>query len=168
MKDGAIVCNSGHFNVEINIPALRALAAEEPRLVRPFVEQFRMADGRAINLLAEGRLVNLAAAEGHPASVMDMSFANQALGAEYMQTNGGTLEPRVYTLPADIDQEIARLKLAAMGVQIDTVDRSTSRISEPVAGRHLDPHSPARGGGESGQRWVSFLRCARMGPRAAA
>jgi adenosylhomocysteinase len=119
MKDGAIVCNSGHFNVEVNLAALRSLAVDEPRLVRPFVEQFRMADGRVINLLAEGRLVNLAAAEGHPASVMDMSFANQALGAEYMRANGDKLEARVYTIPADIDQEIARLKLAAMGVQID-------------------------------------------------
>jgi adenosylhomocysteinase len=121
MKDGAIVCNSGHFNVEINIPALRAMAVEEPRLVRPFVEQFRLPDGRAINLLAEGRLVNLAAAEGHPASVMDMSFANQALGAEYMLSNGKSLEARVYTIPEEVDQEIARLKLAAMGVQIDNL-----------------------------------------------
>ncbi|NLX11537.1 MAG: adenosylhomocysteinase [Chloroflexi bacterium] len=119
MKDGAIICNSGHFNVEINIPALREMATGEPRLVRPFVEQFRMVDGRAINLLADGRLVNLAAAEGHPASVMDMSFANQALGAEYMMVNGDSLGARVYTIPADIDQEIARLKLAAMGVTID-------------------------------------------------
>jgi len=121
MKDGAIICNSGHFNVEINIPGLREMAVEDPKLVRPFVEQFRMADGRTINLLAEGRLVNLAAAEGHPASVMDMSFANQALGAEFMLVNGKTLEARVYTIPQEIDQEIARLKLEAMGVQIDTL-----------------------------------------------
>jgi len=121
MKDGAIICNSGHFNVEINIPGLREMAVEDPKLVRPFVEQFRMADGRTINLLAEGRLVNLAAAEGHPASVMDMSFANQALGAEFMLVNGKTLEARVYTIPQEIDQEIARLKLEAMGVQIATL-----------------------------------------------
>ena len=92
------MCNSGHFNVEINIPGLRAMAVGEPRLVRPFVEQFRLPDGRAINLLAEGRLVNLSAAEGHPASVMDMSFANQALGAEYMLREGKSLENRVYTI----------------------------------------------------------------------
>jgi adenosylhomocysteinase len=121
MKDGAIICNSGHFNVEINIPGLREMADDEPRLVRPFVEQFRMPDGRVINLLAEGRLVNLAAAEGHPASVMDMSFANQALGAEYMLLNGKDLKAQVYTIPEDIDKEIARLKLAAMGVNIDTL-----------------------------------------------
>ena len=121
MKDGAIVCNSGHFNVEINIPALKEMAVEAPRLVRPFVEQFRLPDGRVINLLGEGRLINLAAAEGHPASVMDMSFANQALGAEYMLRNGDSLEPRVYTIPEDVDHEIARLKLAAMGITIDTL-----------------------------------------------
>ena len=121
MKDGAIVCNSGHFNVEINIPALEELSGQEPRRVRPFVDQYRMPDGRAINLLGEGRLINLAAAEGHPASVMDMSFANQALGAEYMIANGDSLQAQVYTIPEDIDHEIARLKLAAMGVNIDTL-----------------------------------------------
>ena len=127
MKDGAIVCNSGHFNVEINIPALREIAVGEPRLVRPFVEQYRLPDGRTINLLAEGRLVNLSAAEGHPASVMDMSFANQALGAEYILVNGKTLENRVYTIPAEIDQEIARLKLESMGVKIDTLTEEQVR-----------------------------------------
>jgi adenosylhomocysteinase len=121
MKDGAIVCNSGHFNVEINIPGLQKMAVEEPRLVRPFVEQYRLKDGRVINLLAEGRLVNLAAAEGHPASVMDMSFANQSLGAEYMLKNGKALGHQVYTIPAEVDQEIARLKLESMGVEIDTL-----------------------------------------------
>ncbi len=121
MKDGAIVCNSGHFNVEINIPGLRDIAVEEPRRIRPFVEQYRLADGRVINLLADGRLVNLAAAEGHPASVMDMSFANQALCAEYMLNNHDSLGNQVYTIPADVDQEIARLKLASMGIQIDTL-----------------------------------------------
>ncbi|MBI5960908.1 MAG: adenosylhomocysteinase [Chloroflexi bacterium] len=119
MKDGAIVCNSGHFNVEINIPGLEKLSGEEPRLVRPFVQQYRLKDGRLINLLAEGRLVNLAAAEGHPASVMDMSFANQSLGAEYMIRNAKTLGNQVHTIPAEIDQEIARLKLESMGIEID-------------------------------------------------
>ncbi len=119
MKDGAVVCNSGHFNVEINIPALQEMAVGEARRVRPFVEQFTMKDGRKIHLLAEGRLVNLSAAEGHPASVMDMSFANQALAAEYMVQHHDSLEKRVYVIPQDIDQEIARLKLEAMGITID-------------------------------------------------
>jgi adenosylhomocysteinase len=120
MKDGAIVANSGHFNVEINIPALEALASDK-RLVRPFVEQYQLADGRRINLLGEGRLINLAAAEGHPASVMDMSFANQALSLEYLVKNADKLEKKVYSVPAEIDRQIARLKLEAMGVQIDTL-----------------------------------------------
>jgi adenosylhomocysteinase len=119
MKDGAIVANSGHFNVELNLPGLSELAVEEPRRIRPFVEQYRLADGRVINVLAEGRLVNLSAAEGHPASVMDMSFANQSLGAEFMLKNGKSLEKKVYVIPEDIDQEIARLKLESMGVTID-------------------------------------------------
>jgi adenosylhomocysteinase len=120
MKDGAIVSNSGHFNVEINIPALEEMASEK-RLVRPFVEQYLLPDGRRINLLGEGRLINLAAAEGHPASVMDMSFANQALSLEYMVKNADKLEKKVYSVPGEIDREIARLKLAAMGVQIDVL-----------------------------------------------
>ncbi len=119
MKDGAIVANSGHFNVEINIPALANMSKGEPKLVRPFVDQYETGDGRKINILGEGRLINLASAEGHPASVMDMSFANQALAAEYMVKNAATLEKRVYSVPADIDAEIARLKLLAMGVKID-------------------------------------------------
>jgi len=119
MKDGAVVCNSGHFNVEIDIPALEALARER-KPIREFVEEFRMADGRRIHLLADGRLINLAAAEGHPASVMDMSFANQALAAEFMVRNHSTLERKVYTVPEEIDREIARLKLASMGILIDT------------------------------------------------
>jgi adenosylhomocysteinase len=119
MKDGAIVANSGHFNVEINIPALEKMSAGKPNLVRPFVEQYTTKDGRKINILGEGRLINLAAAEGHPASVMDMSFANQALAAEYMVKNADKLEKRVYSVPAEIDAEIARLKLEAMGVKID-------------------------------------------------
>jgi len=118
MKDGAIIANSGHFNVEINIPALEEMAVSK-RLVRPFVEQYEMKDGRQFFLLGEGRLINLAAAEGHPASVMDMSFANQALSAEYLMKNLATLEKKVYSVPDVIDREIARLKLAAMGVTID-------------------------------------------------
>jgi adenosylhomocysteinase len=119
MKHGAILANSGHFNVEINIPALEKLGGK-PRLVRPFVEEYKV-NGRSVYLLGEGRLINLAAAEGHPASVMDMSFANQALGAEYMVKNAKNLSPNVYTIPEDIDREIARLKLEALGVKIDVL-----------------------------------------------
>ncbi|MEN6571773.1 MAG: adenosylhomocysteinase [Anaerolineaceae bacterium] len=118
MKSGAIIANSGHFNVEINIPALAEMAVSK-RLVRPFVEEYTLKDGRRIFVLGEGRLINLAAAEGHPASVMDMSFANQALSLEYLVKNAGTMEKRVYSVPEDIDKEIARLKLSAMGVNID-------------------------------------------------
>jgi adenosylhomocysteinase len=121
MKDGAIVANSGHFNVEINIPALEEMAKEPPRRVRPSVDEYVMPDGRRINLLAEGRLVNLAAAEGHPSAVMDMSFANQALCAEYMLRNADKLEHKVYGVPEEIDREIARIKLQAMGVKIDVL-----------------------------------------------
>jgi adenosylhomocysteinase len=120
MKDGAIVCNSGHFNVEVNIPALEKMSTGKKR-VREFVEQFTLKDGRRIHLLADGRLVNLSAAEGHPSAVMDMSFANQALGAEWMARNGPSLDKRVYPIPEEIDREIARLKLHAMGVRIDTL-----------------------------------------------
>jgi adenosylhomocysteinase len=120
MKDGAIVANSGHFNVEINIPALEKMAKEK-RLVRPFVEQYILEDNRSINILAEGRLINLASAEGHPASVMDMSFANQALSLEYLVRNAGELGKKVYSVPEEIDRDIARLKLAAMEVDIDTL-----------------------------------------------
>ena len=120
MKDGSIVANSGHFNVEINIPALEDLSVEK-RLVRPFVEQYLLQDGRQINLLGEGRLINLASAEGHPASVMDMSFANQALTAEYLAKNSDQLENKVYTVPDEIDREIARLKLNAISIEIDVL-----------------------------------------------
>ena len=120
MKDGAVVCNSGHFNVEIEIPALEALARSRRR-TREFVDEFTLADGRRIHLLAEGRLINLAAAEGHPASVMDMSFANQALAAEYAIANAASLEPKVYPVPDEIDREIAKLKLATMGIEIDVL-----------------------------------------------
>jgi adenosylhomocysteinase len=118
MKNGAIVANSGHFNVEINIPALEKMSTEV-RKPREFIDQYVLKDGRAINLLGEGRLINLAAAEGHPASVMDLSFANQALSLEYIVQHGEELENRVYTIPEDIDREIARMKLESMNVKID-------------------------------------------------
>jgi adenosylhomocysteinase len=127
MKDGAIVCNSGHFNVEINIRGLRKLAVGEPRRVRPFVEEFTLPDGRVIFLLADGRLINLAAAEGHPASVMDMSFANQSLGAEYVLSHADQLDKQVYSVPEEIDREIARLKLTAMGIHIDVLTEEQKR-----------------------------------------
>jgi adenosylhomocysteinase len=119
MKDGAIVCNSGHFNVELDLEGLASAAASR-RVVRDFVEEFVIkGTGRRVHVLGEGRLVNLAAAEGHPSSVMDMSFANQALAAEYVKNNQGRLPKDVFPVPADIDQEIARLKLKAMGYRID-------------------------------------------------
>ncbi len=126
LKDGAVLANTGHFNVEIELPALRAAAVSE-REVRPNVAEFVFADGRRVYLLAEGRLVNLAAAEGHPAAVMDMSFANQALAAEYVVANAGELERHVYDVPDEIDREIARLKLETMGVAIDTLTEEQER-----------------------------------------
>ncbi|HEX6699754.1 MAG TPA: adenosylhomocysteinase, partial [Gaiellaceae bacterium] len=129
MKDGAILCNTGHFNVEIEIPALRSLAAET-RQAREFVEEYSLHDGRRIYLIADGRLVNLSAAEGHPAQVMDMSFANQALSAEYAVANAGSLERKVYPVPQEIDDEIARLKLETMGVTIDTLTDEQARYLE--------------------------------------
>ena len=126
MKDGAILCNTGHFNVEIDIPALRALAVET-REARNFVDEFTLEDGRRLYLLAEGRLVNISAAEGHPAIVMDMSFANQALSTEYAVQHAATLEPRVYPVPREIDEEIARLKLGTMGVLIDQLTEEQAR-----------------------------------------
>jgi adenosylhomocysteinase len=119
MKSGAIVCNSGHFNVEINLDALAEMSVGDPKLVGPHVQGYHLKDGRIIYVLGEGRLINLAAAAGHPASVMDMSFANQALGAEYMVRNHDKLGNQVYTIPEDVDREIARLKLLSMGVHID-------------------------------------------------
>lgn len=120
MKDGAIVCNSGHFDVEIDLAALSEMAEGAPTTVRPFVEEYRLRDGgKRIIVLGEGRLINLAAAEGHPASVMDMSFANQALAAEYLLRHQGELTPGVHTLPAEVDAEIAQLKLQSLGVEID-------------------------------------------------
>ncbi len=118
MKDGAIVCNSGHFNVEIDIPALEGMAVSR-RVMRDYVEEFTMQDGRRIILLGEGRLINLASAEGHPSSVMDMSFANQALASEFLVKQGKGLSKKVHRLPQALDQEIARLKLGAMGIHID-------------------------------------------------
>ena len=122
MRDGALVCNSGHFNVEIDIPALEKMALSK-RPTREYVDEYTMRDGRKIFLLGEGRLINLAAAEGHPAVVMDMSFANQALAAEYIVKNVKKLEPKVYSMPSDIDREVARLKLDSMGVAIDKLTR---------------------------------------------
>jgi len=121
MKDGAIVCNSGHFDLELNLVALRELAGD-PQTMRPFVEEYKLqSNGNRVIVLGEGRLINLAAAEGHPASVMDMSFANQALSVEYLVKNKGTLSPGVHLLPKEVDQEIASLKLRALGVAIDTL-----------------------------------------------
>jgi adenosylhomocysteinase len=126
MKDGVVLANTGHFNVEIDIPGLRSLAVES-RSAREFVEELTLADGRRIYLLADGRLVNLSAAEGHPAAVMDMSFANQALAVEYAVQNAGKLERRVYEVPQEIDDEIARLKLDTMGIAIDTLTDEQAR-----------------------------------------
>jgi adenosylhomocysteinase len=126
MKDGAILANSGHFDVEIDKGALADLATGTRR-IREFVDEYTMADGRRLHLLGEGRLVNLSAAEGHPAAVMDMSFANQALAAEWVVKQRGTLEPRVYEVPVEIDKDVARLKLHAMGVEIDALTDEQER-----------------------------------------
>lgn len=122
MKDGAIVSNSGHFNVEINLQALKKISKKR-RTIRPFVEEYTLKSGKKINILGEGRLINLAAAEGHPSSVMDMSFANQALSAEYLAKKGKDLAPQVYSVPEKIDMEIARLKLKSMGIKIDSLTK---------------------------------------------
>jgi adenosylhomocysteinase len=129
MKDGALLANTGHFNVEIELPALRTLATET-RQAREFVEEFTLADGRRLYLIADGRLVNLAAAEGDPAQVMDMSFANQALAAEFVVQNAGTLDRKVYPVPEEIDKEIARLKLETMGVAIDHLTEEQAKYLE--------------------------------------
>jgi adenosylhomocysteinase len=126
MKDGAIICNSGHFNVEIDIPSLESLSTGKRR-IRTFVDEYTLKDQRRIFLLGEGRLINLAAAEGHPSSVMDMSFANQALSLEYLVKNSGKLQPKVYTVPEGIDMEVARLKLESMGVKIDKLTPEQER-----------------------------------------
>jgi len=130
MKDGAIISNSGHFNVEIDIPALDKLSSSK-RTTRTFVEEYSLRDGRKINLLGEGRLINLASAEGHPPSVMDMSFADQALSVEYMVKNHKSLENRVYKVPEDLDKRVARLKLESTGIKID---RLTPEQEEYLAG----------------------------------
>lgn len=129
MKDGAILANSGHFNVEIDIPALKKMS-KLVRRIRDFVEEFTTSDGRKINLLGAGRLINLAAAEGHPSSIMDMSFANQALSAEFIKKNHAKLQKKVYRVPIDIDKEIARLKLKAMGIKIDTLTAQQKKYLE--------------------------------------
>ncbi len=129
MPDGAILANSGHFNVEIDIPALEAMS-QDNREVRPFVQEYQLKDGRRIYLLAEGRLINLSAAEGHPSSVMDMSFANQALSVEYLATRKTSLDPQVYPVPRDIDMEVGRLKLRSMGIKIDTLSAEQQRYLE--------------------------------------
>ena len=129
MKDGAIISNSGHFNVEIDIPALEKLSSSK-RTTRTFVDEYSLKDGRRINLLGEGRLINLAAAEGHPASVMDMSFADQAFSLEYMVKNYASLEKKVYTVPVDLDKRVAKLKLESLGIKID---RLTSEQEEYLA-----------------------------------
>jgi adenosylhomocysteinase len=126
MKDGAIVCNSGHFNVEIDIPALEKMSKKK-REVRDFVDEYTTQDGRRIHILGEGRLINLTSAEGHPAMVMDMSFANQALGSEYMLKNAKKLENKVYSIPENIDKEIARLKLISMGVTVDKLTKEQEK-----------------------------------------
>ncbi|HEY9805955.1 MAG TPA: adenosylhomocysteinase, partial [Candidatus Obscuribacterales bacterium] len=120
MKDGAIVCNSGHFDIEIDLKSLGAKATEV-KDVRNFTQEYRLQNGKSVVVLGEGRLVNLAAAEGHPSAVMDMSFANQALACEYLVKNKGSLAPGIHSIPTEVDREIARLKLQAMGVQIDTL-----------------------------------------------
>ena len=136
MKDGAILCNTGHFNVEIDIPALRSLAVET-REARQFVEEFTLADGRRLYLLADGRLVNISAAEGHPAIVMDMSFANQALSTEYAVQHAASLERKVYPVPREIDEEIARLKLAHDGRHDRPAHRGAGEVPGLVGRRHL-------------------------------
>ena len=130
MKDGAIISNSGHFNVEIDIPALENMSSSK-RTTRNFVDEYSLKDGRKINLLGEGRLINLAAAEGHPASVMDMSFADQSLSVEFMVKNAKTLEKRVYKVPDELDKRVARLKLESMSIKIDKL---TPEQEEYLAG----------------------------------
>lgn len=134
MKDGAIVCNSGHFDIEIDIAGLKTLSSDV-RTVRPFTEEYRLASGKSVIVLGEGRLVNLAAAEGHPSAVMDMSFANQALAVEHLVSNRGQLEPGIHSIPEDLDRQIATLKLQAMGIAIDSLtDDQTAYINSWTSG----------------------------------
>jgi adenosylhomocysteinase len=121
MKDGAMVCNSGHFDIEIDLQSLGAKATGAPKEVRNFTQEYKMPNGKSVIVIGEGRLVNLAAAEGHPSAVMDMSFANQAIGCEYLVKNQGKLNPGIHSIPTELDQEIAALKLKAMGIEIDTL-----------------------------------------------
>ena len=157
MGDGAIMANSGHFDAELDLAALRALAEGHVREVRDNVEEFDLG-GKKLNLIAEGRLVNLGAAEGHPAAVMDMSFANQALSAEYVAQHHAELEPRVYVVPEAIDAEVARLKLAALGIVLDPMTAGTGRLRRILAPRHLtacsSPPSPPTG---RGNRWSGSM-----------
>jgi len=127
MRDGAMLANSGHFNVEISINDLSELAEDIVRNVRPHVDEFQLENGKRLYLLGEGRLINLAAAEGHPASVMDMSFSLQALTAEFAVKNGAALEPKVYSVPEQIDRWVARLKLQTMGIEIDTLTEAQQK-----------------------------------------
>ncbi len=142
MKDGAIVANSGHFNVEIDIPELEKVATGKKR-IRHELDQYTMPDGRKLNLLGEGRLINLAAAEGHPASVMDMSFANQSLASEYIVKNAKTLEKKVYPVPDEMDREIARLKLESIGCAIDTLTDEAGQV--PLRAGRKAPDNPITG-----------------------
>ena len=143
MKSGAIVSNSGHFNVEIDIPALEKMSKSK-RTIRPFVDEYITHDNRKIFLLGEGRLINLASAEGHPAVVMDMSFANQALSAEYMVKNAKRLKPGVYSVPTDIDENIAALKLKAIGVKIDKLTREADEVSRKLGRRNVEASESAQ------------------------
>jgi adenosylhomocysteinase len=128
MKDGAMVCNSGHFDIEIDLKSL-AGKASEVKDVRPFTQEYKLKSGKSVVVLGEGRLINLAAAEGHPSAVMDMSFANQAMGAEYLVKNKGKLAAGIHSIPADVDKEIARLKLQAMGITVDTLTQDQINYS---------------------------------------
>ena len=129
LPDGAILANSGHFNVEIDIPALEDLAVSR-RTVKPLVEEFKMSDGRKVYLLGEGRLINLSAAEGHPSAVMDMSFANQALSVEYLVKNEGQLPPQVHSVPRETDAQVGSLKLQSLGIDIDTLTPEQQKYQE--------------------------------------
>jgi adenosylhomocysteinase len=134
MKDGAIVCNSGHFDIEIDLESLKGLA-NEVKIVRNFTEEYKLKNGKSVVVIGEGRLVNLAAAEGHPSAVMDMSFANQAMACEYLVKNKGQLAPGLYSIPTEVDQDIARLKLQAMGIAIDAMtDAQIEYVNSWTAG----------------------------------
>ena len=141
MKNGAILCNSGHFNVEIDLEALGQHGSSSRRQTREFVEEFAFRDGRQVYVLGEGRLINLAAAEGHPASVMDMSFANQALSAEYMVKNHSKLEKKVYSVPEDLDKQVAKHEAGIHGREDRPADAGAGTLSGELVGRHVAPPS---------------------------